>query len=65
MHVGFGRDILWILSHRLRPLANVEIGPERGRDALVEVEVEVPRLEVLVNVREVHVCPVAEVVAAA
>ena len=64
-HVRLGRDVLRALPHRLRPLAYVEVRLERRRDALVEVEVEVPRLDVLVDVREVHVRAVTEVVAAA
>ena len=39
------------------------IGAEGRRHALVEVEVEVPRLEVLVDVRDVHARAPPEIVA--
>ena len=64
-HVRLGRDVLRALPHRLRSLAALQVRPERRRDALVEVEVEVPRLDVLVDVRQVHVRAVTEVVAVA
>ena len=62
--VGRVRDVLRPLRDGLRVLRDIEVRPERGRDALVEVEVEVPGLEVLLDVRQVHVRAVAEVVAA-
>ena len=45
------------------PVATSQVRPEGRVDALAEVEVQVPRLEVLVDVREVHVRAVAEVAA--
>ena len=65
VHVGRARDVLRALGHRLRVLLDLQVGAKRRRDALVEVEVEVPRLDVLVDVRQVHVRAVDEVVAAA
>ena len=61
----FGRHLQRALRDGLRALAHVRhAGPKRGQHALVEVEVEVPGLEVLADVREVHVRAVAEVVRA-
>ena len=51
------------LRHRERAVAHMRAARlERRRDALVEVEVEVPRLEVLEQMRDVHVRSLAEVV---
>ncbi len=47
-------DVLRVLRNRLRPVLHVEARLERRRDALGEVEVQVPRLDVLEEVREVH-----------
>jgi hypothetical protein len=53
------------LPDRLRSLPDIEVRLERRRDPLVEVEVEVPRLNVLMDVRQMHVRALPEVVAAA
>ena len=43
------------------PLVDFHAGTERGRDALGEVEVQVPRLDVFEDVRDVHGRATAEV----
>src|SRR2546423_13366480 len=49
------------LLHRPDVLPHAQAGTEGGVDALVEVEVEVPRLEVFEHVRHVHARPGAEI----
>ena len=46
--------VLCVLGNRLRPLLHVEPRLERRRHALGEVEVQVPRLDVLEEMREMH-----------
>src|SRR5205085_994847 len=54
------------LRQRRRPLANLGLRrAKRRRDPLAEVEVEVPRFEVLEDVRHVHARTLAEVAARA
>src|SRR6185436_8334021 len=51
------------LRHRQRSLSQVRLaGTERRRDTLAEVEVQVPRLEVLEQMRDVHARALPEVV---
>ena len=54
-------DVVRPLRDRQRRLVDVEPGPERRVDALAMVEVQVPGLEVLVQVREVHARALREV----
>src|SRR3954466_3430790 len=55
------RDVLRILAHRLRALAHPKSGAEHGVDAIVEVEELVPGVQLLADVREVHVRAALEV----
>ena len=54
-------DVSGRLPDRLLPASNAESRPEHRVDALLMVEVEVPRVEVLVEVRKVHVGAADEV----
>jgi hypothetical protein len=65
LHARVARDVARALSDGLRFLRHVEPGTEGRLDALCEVEVEVPRLEILEHVRHVHRGSVSEVVARA
>src|SRR5207248_9664761 len=58
-------DVAGGLRDRLRALLHLrQAGPERRQHALVEIEVEIPRFEVLADVREVHVRAAVEVAGA-
>src|SRR5207245_1779817 len=65
LHASVGRDVAWALANRLRVGGDAKTGTERGVDALAEVEVEIPGLQVLEHVRDVHAGAVPEVVARA
>jgi hypothetical protein len=49
------------LAHRLRPVGHVETRAEESVDTLIEAEQLVPRVELLVEVRQMHVRAFAEV----
>src|SRR5205823_841438 len=61
LHAGLGGHVLRRLTQRLRTGPRGLAGPEGGVDTLAEVEVQVPGLEVLEEVRDVHRRAVAEV----
>ena len=59
--LGASRDVLRALAHGLRALAHPKAGAEHGVDAVVEVEELVPRVQLLADVRQVHVRAAVEV----
>ena len=60
-HLALRRDAARRLRHRLRPGPHGQPRPERRVHAIAEVLVQVPGLEVLEDVREVHVRAAVEV----
>src|SRR5206468_4596186 len=60
-YVALRRGATRWLRHRLSPRPHGQPRPKRGVDTIAEVLVQVPRLEVLEDVREVHVRAAVEV----
>src|SRR5437667_5732906 len=60
-HRGARRGLPRGLPKRPRPCPCGLVRPEERVDALAEVEVEIPRLDVLEHVRDMHVGPAAKV----
>src|SRR2546423_12744863 len=61
LHVHDVLDVLWWLLHRLDARLHVEAGPESGVDPFAEIEVQVPGLEILEQMRHMHARPLPEV----